>query len=186
MVNSGEVAVAKISTPGGRVSYAGEAEIAGVPGRHAAVPLLFQNIAGSMSGALFSTGNEMDVIDDVHATLIDNGMPCVVMRATDFGLSGTETREEIEANSVLKQRIEAIRLKAGPMMNLGDVTTASVLKMTLVRLRRTAVRFRRAVLFRIGFTRLSASLLQLPSQRRPDLPTAPQQRWSPRRRMVDT
>lgn len=132
MVNSGEVAVAKISTPGGRVSYAGEAEIAGVPGRHAAVPLLFQNIAGSMSGALLPTGTEMDVIDDVHATLIDNGMPCVVMRAADFGLSGTETREEIEANSVLKQRIEAIRLKAGPMMNLGDVTKASVPKMTLV------------------------------------------------------
>ncbi|MGN7295527.1 4-oxalomesaconate tautomerase [Rhizobium sp. SAFR-030] len=132
MVNSGEVAVAKIATPGGRVSYAGDAEIAGVPGRHAAVPLLFQNIAGSMCGALLPTGNEMDAIDGVDATLIDNGMPCVVMRAADFGLSGTETRQEIEANEALKLRIEAIRLKAGPMMNLGDVTTASVPKMTLV------------------------------------------------------
>lgn len=132
MVNSGEIAVAKVSTLGGRVNYAGETEIAGVPGSHAAVPLLFENIAGSMCGALLPTGREIDLIDDVEATLIDNGMPCVVMRAADFGLSGTETREEIEANVELKERIEAIRLKAGPMMNLGDVATASVPKMTLV------------------------------------------------------
>ncbi|MBN7808251.1 4-oxalomesaconate tautomerase [Agrobacterium rosae] len=132
MVNTGEVAVAKVVTPDGRVTYAGDTEIAGVPGRHAAVPLLFENIAGSMCGALLPTGNEVDVIDEIPATLIDNGMPCVVMRAADFGLSGSETREEIEANEAVKSRIEAIRLKAGPMMNLGDVTTASVPKMTLV------------------------------------------------------
>lgn len=132
MVNSGEVAVARIETAGGRVNYRGDTGIAGVPGHHAAVPLLFANIAGSMCGALLPTGNEMDMIDGIEATLIDNGMPCVIMRASDFGLSGQETREEIEANEPLKKRIEAIRLKAGPMMNLGDVTAASVPKMTLV------------------------------------------------------
>ncbi|MGO8048374.1 PrpF domain-containing protein, partial [Rhizobium johnstonii] len=59
------------------------------------------------------------IIDGVEATLIDNGMPCVIMRASDFGLSGTESREDLEVNEGLKQRIEVIRLKAGPMMNLG-------------------------------------------------------------------
>ncbi|HWT58449.1 MAG TPA: 4-oxalomesaconate tautomerase [Rhizobium sp.] len=132
MVNSGEVAVARIETPNGRVNYQGNAEIAGVPGRHAAIPLLFVNTAGSMCGALLPTGNEVDVIDGVEATLIDNGMPCVIMRAADFGLSGSETREALEADESLKARIEAIRLKAGPMMNLGDVVAASVPKMTLV------------------------------------------------------
>jgi 4-oxalomesaconate tautomerase len=132
MVNSGEIAVAKVSTPGGKVSYVGDTSIAGVPGTHAAVPILFTNTEGSMCGALLPTGNEVDVIDGVEATLIDNGMPCVIMRASDFGLSGQETREEIEANEPLKQRIEAIRLQAGPMMKLGDVTKASVPKMTLV------------------------------------------------------
>ncbi len=132
MVNTGEVAVALVRTPGGRVSYRGTTEIAGVPGAHAAVPLLFMNIAGSMCGSLLPTGNEADVIDGVEATLIDNGMPCVIMRAADFGLTGAETREKLEANEVLKARIEAIRLKAGPMMGLGDVTTATVPKMTLV------------------------------------------------------
>jgi len=132
MVNSGEVAVAKIATPGGRASYRGSTGIAGVPGTHAAVPLLFSGIAGSMCGALLPTGNPVDVIEGVEATLIDNGMPCVILRAADFGLSGAETREELEADAALKARIEAIRLKAGPMMNLGDVKEASVPKMTLV------------------------------------------------------
>lgn len=132
MVNSGEVAVARIETPNGRVNYAGSMQIAGVPGSHAPIPLLFMNIAGSMCGALLPTGNEVDVIDGVEATLIDNGMPCVIMRASDFGLTGEETREQLEANAEVKSRIEAIRLKAGSMMQLGDVKTASVPKMTLV------------------------------------------------------
>lgn len=132
MVNSGEVAVARIATPGGRVSYRGETAIDGVPGRHAAVPLYFQGIAGSMCGALLPTGRAVDRIDGVQATLIDNGMPCVILRAADFGLSGQESREALEADHDLKARLEAIRLKAGPMMNLGDVAEASVPKMTLV------------------------------------------------------
>ncbi len=132
MVNSGEVAVARISTPGGKVNYTGDTRIDGVPGSHAAVPLMFQNIAGSMCGALLPTGNAVDVIDGVACTLIDNGMPCVIMRAADFGLSGTESREALEADGVLKARIEAIRLVVGPMMNFSDVTAASVPKMTLV------------------------------------------------------
>lgn len=132
MVNSGEVAVAQIQTPNGRVNYAGDARIDGVPGTHAAIPLLFQNIAGAMCGALLPTGRASDVIDGVNCTLIDNGMPCVIMRASDFGLSGQETREAIEADTALKARIEAIRQAVGPLMNLGDVREASVPKMTLV------------------------------------------------------
>jgi 4-oxalomesaconate tautomerase len=84
-----------------------------------------------MCGALLPTGNAVDHIDGIEATLIDNGMPCVVMRAGDLGVAGTESREELEANGALRTRIEAIRLAAGPMMNLGDVTGKSVPKMTL-------------------------------------------------------
>ncbi len=132
MLNTGEVATAKVATPGGAVSYAGETAIDGVPGKAAAVPLMFENIAGSMTGALLPTGRDFDVIDGVEATLIDNGMPCVVMRAADLGCDGTEGREVLEANAALKARLEAIRLKAGPMMNLGDVAEKSVPKMALV------------------------------------------------------
>jgi 4-oxalomesaconate tautomerase len=132
MCNTGEIAMARIATPNGRVSYAGTAQIDGVPGTHAAVPLMFENIAGSMCNALLPTGNEVDHIDGVDCTLIDNGMPCVVMAASDFGLTGQESREALDADDGLKRRLEIIRLVAGQMMNLGDVSEKSVPKMTLV------------------------------------------------------
>ncbi len=132
MVNTGEVAVAEVSTPGGRVSYRGEAAIDGVPGRHAAVPLMFAGIAGSMCGALLPSGSVVDRIEGVECTLIDNGMPCVVMAAADFGLRGDESRAALEADAGLRARVEAIRLQAGPRMGLGDVAASSVPKMVLV------------------------------------------------------
>jgi len=132
MLNTGEVATAQISTPNGKVSYDGDATIDGVPGSHAAVPLMFENIAGSMCGALLPTGNAVDLINGFDCTLIDNGMPCVIIRAADLGVTGYEDRDELDANEGLKARLESIRLQAGPMMNLGDVADKTVPKMTLV------------------------------------------------------
>ncbi|WP_417588390.1 4-oxalomesaconate tautomerase [Pararhodobacter oceanensis] len=132
MRNTGEIARAKVQTPGQRVRYGGDAQIDGVPGRHAPIPLMFQGIAGSMCGALLPSGSTVDVIDGITCTLIDNGMPCVILAASDMGILGTETRAELEENSALKERLEHIRLQAGPLMNLGDATEKSVPKMTLV------------------------------------------------------
>jgi 4-oxalomesaconate tautomerase len=132
MENTGQVATVRIATPGGRVTYAGEARIDGVPGTAAAVPISFADTAGSSCGALLPTGNAVDNIDGVDCTLIDNGMPCVVMLASDLGIDGIETPEALDANAPLRARLEAIRLKAGPLMNLGDVAQKSVPKMTMV------------------------------------------------------
>ena len=132
MENTGQVAVVRVSTPGGVVSYAGTARIDGVPGTSAPLPVMFRDTAGSSCGALLPTGNAVDVIDGVPVTLIDNGMPCVILRASDLGITGTEKREDLDGNAALKARLESIRLKAGPLMNLGDVTKSSVPKMTLV------------------------------------------------------
>jgi len=132
MVNTGQIAVARVNTPGGRPTYAGEARIDGVPGTAAPIPIEFRDTAGSSCGALLPTGNAVDVIDGVEATLIDNGMPVVVLRARDLGVTGAESRDALDANAPLKARLESIRLKAGPMMNLGDVADKSVPKMSLV------------------------------------------------------
>jgi 4-oxalomesaconate tautomerase len=132
MENTGQTAVATIRTPGGRVAYDGEARIDGVPGTAAPVPIVFQDTAGSTCGALLPTGNAVDAIDGVRCTLIDNGMPCVVLAASDMGIDGTETPAELEANKALRAKLEAIRRKAGPLMNLGDVSDKSVPKMTMV------------------------------------------------------
>lgn len=132
MENTGQVAVATVQTPGGTVSYAGQAAIDGVPGTHAPVPLEFRDTAGSSCGALLPTGNVADMIQGVAVTLIDNGMPCVVMKAQDVGITGYEDREWLDNATDLKARIEAIRLEVGPLMNLGDVKEKSVPKMMLV------------------------------------------------------
>ncbi|WP_255602246.1 4-oxalomesaconate tautomerase [Polymorphobacter megasporae] len=132
MVNTGQVAVATVATPCGVVTYAGDARIDGVPGTAASIPLVFTDTAGSSCGALLPTGNAVDTIDGVACTLIDNGMPCIVIAAADVGATGYESREELDANDAVKARIEKVRLIAGPMMSLGDVADKSVPKMMLV------------------------------------------------------
>lgn len=132
MENTGQIAVATVQTPGGRVTYKGDARIDGVPGSAAPVPIEFKDTAGSSCGALLPTGNVADVVNGVDVTMIDNGMPCVVMRASDMGIVGDEDPAELEGNAALREKLEAIRLACGPMMNLGDVTEKTVPKMTMV------------------------------------------------------
>nr|WP_315381989.1 4-oxalomesaconate tautomerase [uncultured Sphingomonas sp.] len=130
--NTGQRAVATVQTPQGRVTYAGNARIDGVPGTAAPIPLEFRDTAGSSCGALLPTGKVVDVVEGVPVTLIDNGMPCVVMKAEDVGITGYEDRDTLDADTALKAKIEAIRLAVGERMNLGDVREKSVPKMMLV------------------------------------------------------
>ena len=132
MANTGQTAIATVETPGGVPTYAGAASIDGVPGTAAAVALEFVGTAGSTCGALLPTGNAVDVIEGVEVTMIDNGMPVVVLRAADMGITGAETREALDADDAVKARLEAIRLACGPLMNLGDVSGQTVPKMTMV------------------------------------------------------
>ena len=130
--NTGQTAVATVQTPGGAVSYAGDARIDGVPGGAAPVPLQFRDTAGATCGALLPTGRACDRVDGIEVTLIDNGMPCVVLRAADAGIAGTESRAALDADAALKIRLERLRLACGPLMNLGNVVAKTVPKMTMV------------------------------------------------------
>ena len=132
MVNTGNTAVAQVPTPGGVVTYDGEAAIAGVPGTAAAIRIDFLNTAGSVCGALLPTGHALDELDGIKATLIDNGMPVAVLRAADFGKSGYETPAQLDGDQEFKQRLEHIRVLAGERMGLGDVRSKVVPKMTLI------------------------------------------------------
>jgi 4-oxalomesaconate tautomerase len=132
MVNTDSVAVARFPIFDGEPVYDGLTAIDGVPGTAATIDIAFSDIAGGSCGALLPTGHAVDVIDGVDVTLIDNGMPVVVMRARDLGIAGSEDPAVLEADDVLRTRLESIRLQAGPMMNLGDVVEASVPKLTMV------------------------------------------------------
>jgi 4-oxalomesaconate tautomerase len=132
MVNTNSYCTAVVATPRGLVTYDGDTRIAGVPGTAAPVLLRFSNIAGSTCGALLPTGSASDAVDGVTVTCIDNGMPVVLVRAGDLGVTGYEAPSALDANVALKTRIERIRRQAGLLMGLGDVSSKVVPKLTLV------------------------------------------------------
>lgn len=129
MVNSDSVATATFATPGGAVDYDGDTAISGVPGTAAPIVLDFEDTEGSACGALLPTGNVRDVVDGVEVTCVDNGMPVVVAAASDLGATGYEDPADLAR---LRDRIQSLRLAAGRLMGLGDVSDASVPKTTLV------------------------------------------------------
>jgi len=132
MQNTGQLARARVQTPRGRVRYDGDVQIDGVPGSAAGILLEFADSAGSKCGKLLPTGRVRDEVHGLGVTLIDNGMPCVVIAADELGVAGTESCAELEANVDLRRRIETLRLAVGPMMNLGDVTHLSIPKLMIV------------------------------------------------------
>jgi 4-oxalomesaconate tautomerase len=123
-VNTGAKVEAVVQTPGGRVDYAGDAAIDGVPGTAAPIYLNFMDVVGSVTGALLPTGHLRDTIDGIEVTCMDVAMPVVIARAADFGLSGLESAEELDANTDFYARMEPIRLEAGRRMGMGDVSAS--------------------------------------------------------------
>ena len=105
LVNTGESATALFSTKDGRVDYAEP------------VLLSFASPAGK---PLLPTGHVVDVLDGIAATCVDNGMPSVVVRAADLGVTGYESPAELEADEQLTARIARIRVDALALMGLGD------------------------------------------------------------------
>jgi 4-oxalomesaconate tautomerase len=121
-----------VQTPGGRITYEGDARIDGVPGTHAPIKINFLDTAGSVCSGLLPTGKVKDVVDGIEVTCIDNGMPMVMIRAQDLGRTGYETAAELNADAELKAKLEALRLRTGEMMGLGDVTRKTYPKMCLL------------------------------------------------------
>ncbi|MCP5024949.1 MAG: 4-oxalomesaconate tautomerase [Actinomycetia bacterium] len=132
MLNTDSVATASFPVARGQPVYAGTTAISGVPGAGAAIRLDFADIAGGSCGALLPSGNAVDSIAGVACTLVDNGMPVVVMRADAVGITGYEDCTDLEQNAELRTTLEEIRLQAGKLMNLGDVTDTPVPKLTMV------------------------------------------------------
>jgi 2-methylaconitate cis-trans-isomerase PrpF len=131
-VNTGALVEAEVQTPGGIVSYEGGQVIDGVPGSAAPVALNFMQVVGSRTGALFPTGNAIDVIDGVAVSCVDVAMPMMIARAADLGITGYESQEELDAMPDLFERFEVLRREAGKLMGFGDVTKSVVPKVGLI------------------------------------------------------
>jgi 4-oxalomesaconate tautomerase len=121
-----------VQTPGGQVSYEGDARIDGVPGSSAPIKINFLDTAGSVADCLLPTGKVLDLIDGIEVTCIDNGMPLVIFKASAVGRTGYETVEQLNADQDLKARIETLRIACGHAMGLGDVSSKNYPKMTLI------------------------------------------------------
>ena len=131
-VNTGALVEAIVQTPGGKVSYDGDTAIDGVPGTAAPVALNFLDVVGSRSGAMFPTGQPIDVIDGTEVSCVDVAMPMMIGRAEDLGITGHETIEELDANRALFARMEKLRLEAGRRMGFGDVSKSVTPKVGLL------------------------------------------------------
>lgn len=125
MVNTGTLATLRVRTPGGEVTYDGEAAMSGVPGTAAPVEIVLE--AGE--GPLFPTGRVREQVAGLEATLVDNGMPSVLVRAADLGVSGTEAPPDLEER--LGDRVREIRAAALPLLGL-DETATSLPKIVLL------------------------------------------------------
>jgi 4-oxalomesaconate tautomerase len=131
-LNTGSIADLIVSTPGGTVSYQGDARIDGVTGTSAPILVNFVDVAGSVCGSLFPTAHTTDIIEGIRVTCIDNGMPVVVIPAASLDRTGYESVADLNADAELKTRLEALRRTAGPLMGLGDVTEAVIPKLSLI------------------------------------------------------
>lgn len=131
-VNTSKVVEAVIQTPGGRVTYEGDAKIDGVPGSGAPIQLNFQDATGAKTGRLFPTGNRTDIVDGIEVSLIDFAAPLVFVPAQALGKTGHESKKELDADSELKGRLESIRRQVAEQAGLGDVREKVLPKIALV------------------------------------------------------
>ncbi|MEM7561783.1 MAG: 4-oxalomesaconate tautomerase [Pseudomonadota bacterium] len=131
MVNSGRICNLTVSTPDHHVNYTGDTVIDGVPGSSAPIVCRYHDIAGSVCGSLFPTGNTVDTINGTQVSCVDNGMPVVVLAARDANVTGYESIDVLNGNNELKRFLTTLRLECAQGMGLGDVTDKAIPKMTL-------------------------------------------------------
>jgi 2-methylaconitate cis-trans-isomerase PrpF len=121
-----------VQTPNGVVEYDGDASIDGVEGTGAPIVLNFLDVAGSKTGKLLPTGNLRDRFAGVEVSCVDAAVPMVLIPARALGKKGTETKAELDGDSELLARIEAIRREASWKMGLGDAAGKVIPKVALL------------------------------------------------------
>src|SRR5262249_12624234 len=131
-VNTGKLIEARIATPGGHVTYDGDAAIDGVPGTAAPVYLAFIDAAGSKTGALLPTGAAIDRMGEIDVSCVDAAMPVMIVRARDLDKTAGETPAELQADRAFMARLEQLRIAAGARMGIPDAADRVIPKPVLV------------------------------------------------------
>jgi len=121
--NTGKVIVARFPVLGGALAADGELEIDGVAGRSAPIRLEFLDPGGAKTGRLLPTGAACDELEvaglgRIAATGVDAANPCVFVAATDLGKTGVELPDDLQADALFLERMEAIRRAASVRMGI--------------------------------------------------------------------
>jgi 4-oxalomesaconate tautomerase len=119
---------AAVATEQGRVRYNGDTVMSGTPFPGAPIQLAFPG----EGTPIFPTGRPTDQLAGLTVSCVNAGMPVVLVRAVDLGVSGDEPPEALESDQLLRNRVEELRLAAGTAMGLGDVSAATVPKISLI------------------------------------------------------
>ena len=103
--------------------YDGDLVIPGVAGSGAPVRLDFIAPGGATTGKLLPTGHPVDTVDvpgvgRIAVSMVDAGNAAVFLRAADLGLNGTELPEQLETDTALLARLQAIRQCAAVAMGI--------------------------------------------------------------------
>ena len=123
--NTGKLIHAEVPVREGKAEIYGDTSIPGVPGTGAPIWLNFIEPGGSVTGQFLPTGQEMDLweipeLGTLEVSVVDATTPAVLVRAADIGMQGTESGEEIDANSGWLERLETIRSVGAEKVGLVD------------------------------------------------------------------
>ncbi|KAJ5916473.1 PrpF protein [Penicillium tannophilum] len=133
--NTGKIIHSSFPVVDGEAASTGDFSIDGVAGTAARIQLDFINPAGSVTGKLLPTGQATDTFDGIPVTCIDAANPCVFVQASDLGVDGNLTPDEINAHPDLLSRLDSIRRQAGVKMGIAETPAAvpgSIPKISLV------------------------------------------------------
>jgi 2-methylaconitate cis-trans-isomerase PrpF len=103
----------------------GNFEIAGVSGTGGPIALDYLDPGGAITGQLIPTGKMVDTFDisgfgTMEASVVDSTACGVFAWAHSFGLTGTESPDEIEAKPEVMAGLEELRLKAAVLAGIAN------------------------------------------------------------------
>lgn len=113
MTNTSRVLRAEVPVKNGKAAVEGDLHIDGVPGTGAKIKMDWTDAVGGITGSLLPTGNACDTYTvrgkDFTVSVVDAGNIVVFVPAEQFGLTGTETPQQIEADAELMDTVEELR-----------------------------------------------------------------------------
>jgi 2-methylaconitate cis-trans-isomerase PrpF len=132
--NTRKIIAARFQVKNGQSVEDGPLAIPGVHGTGAPVRLDFRQPGGASTGKLLPTGEAAQgfVVEEgrrVTASLIDAANACVFVAATDLGLGGAESPDEIGANAGVLAVLARLRLLGSVAMGLAPDLEAAAIRM---------------------------------------------------------